>query len=413
MTRAIHKLSARKIQTASPGKYCDGGGLWLFVSPAGARNWVFRYRLHGRDREMGLGSAHTVSLAKARKLAAEYRELRHEGRDPIEYRNQKRLEERLRTASPTFSDCVDAYIEAHRAGWSNAKHARQWHTTLRQYACPEFGELPVRLVETTHVLRALEKIWYDKTETANRVRQRIEAVLDWATARKYRMGENPARWRGHLDKLLPRPTRVKKPRHHPALPFGQIAGFMHELRQANGIAARALEFTVLTAARTSEVIAARWEEIDLTHRVWTVPAERMKARREHRVPLSDQAVALLKGMPRLNDYLFPGLRKNRPLSNMAMAKLLKEMGYKDYTVHGFRSTFRDWVAETTNYPRELAEAALAHVVKDKTEAAYQRGDLLARRAELMQAWADWCDRAQTGGEAEYPDQALFLDARSA
>jgi integrase len=292
----------------------------------------------------------------------------------------------------TFRECAEAILEAKRHEWKNAKHASQWQNTLKTYAYPVLGDLPVQHIETSHVLKALQPIWTKKPETASRVRQRIENILSWATARDYRSGENPARWRGHLDKLLASPAKIKTIRHHPALPWSEVSQFMGELSQREGNAARALEFTILVAARTGEVIGAKWDEVDLSGGVWTIPAERTKARREHRVPLSKAAKSLLRDLPQVEGqaYVFKGHRYDKPLSNMAMATVLKRMGRDDLTVHGFRSTFRDWCAEATNYPRELAEAALAHVLKDKTEAAYQRGDMFARRARLMQAWSDYC-----------------------
>jgi integrase len=312
-TRAIHRLKAIQIKNAPPGsKLCDGGGLWVYVSPTGARNWVLRYRLNGADREMGLGPIRDVPLATARTLAAHYRALKRDGIDPITHQQKKRQQARLdATGAITFRDCVDAYLAAHESAWQNAKHAQQWRNTLDQYASAEFGELPVREIDTGMILRALEKIWYDKPETGSRVRQRIESVLDWATVRGYRAGENPARWRGHLDKLLPKHTKLKKVAHHAALPWRKMGAFMAALRQQEGFAARALELTILCATRTGETLGVSWDEIDLQARTWTVAAERMKARREHRIPLSDQAVRLLEALPRADTFVFPGQRYGR------------------------------------------------------------------------------------------------------
>jgi integrase len=298
----------------------------------------------------------------------------------------------------TFDQCAKAYITAHRAGWRNVKHAAQWTSTLATYASPVFGTLPVQAVDVSLVTRALEAIWSTKPETASRLRGRIEAVLDWAKVRGYRNGENPARWRGHLDHFLPARTKVRKVKHHAALPYGEIGTFMQALRERDALAARALEFAILTAARTSEVINARWDEIDLQSKVWTVPAERMKAGREHRVPLSAPAVDVLKRMRevRQNDHIFPGERQ-ASLSNMALLMLLRRMDQADLTAHGFRSTFRTWAAECTRYPREIAEAALAHIIGDATEQAYQRGDVVEKRRKLMDAWATYCTKlARTG-----------------
>jgi integrase len=295
----------------------------------------------------------------------------------------------------TFKDCAERYIEAHRPGWKNPKHAKQWPSTLEDYVYPVFGPIPVQAVDVGLVMKALEPIWKTKPETASRVRGRIESILDWATARGYRQGENPARWRGHLDKLLPARGKVQKVKHHAALPYGEMGDFVAELRGQEGVAARALEFLILTATRTGEVIGARWDEFDLAKKVWTVPGERMKAGKEHRVPLSERALAIIEEMKGqgVNDhpFLFPGGRPGKPLSNMAMLKLLQRMDRGDLTAHGFRSTFRDWAAEMTHFPTEVAEMALAHTVSDKVEAAYRRGDLFQKRRELMEAWARYCE----------------------
>jgi integrase len=295
----------------------------------------------------------------------------------------------------TYKDCAERYIEAHRAGWKNAKHAAQWGATLDSYVYPIMGKLPVDSVDTGLVMRALEPIWTEKPETASRVRGRIESILDWATVRGHRQGDNPARWRGHLDNLLPARAKVRRVEHHAALPYGDMGAFMAELRQQPGLAARALEFAILTAARTGEVIGATWAEIDLEARVWTIPASRMKAGREHRMPLSEAAMAILNGLPKGGDQPFR-------MSNMAMLKLLQRMGRKDVTTHGFRSTFSDWCAERTNYPSEVREMALAHTVGDKVEAAYRRGDLFEKRRQLAEAWAKFCATPRPGGGAVVP-----------
>lgn len=349
--------------------------------------------LDGKSRAMGLGAFHTVSLAEARDAAQHCRKLLRDRIDPIEQRKRELLKARTATAKVmTFMECADAYINAHEAGWRNAKHASQWRNTLRQYAYPIFGDLPVSAVDTGLVLKVLEPIWRTKTETASRVRGRIESVLDWATVRNLREGENPARWRGHLDKALPKPAKVRKVAHHAALPYDAMGDFMTVLRARAEVSARGLEFLILTAARTGEVIGAKWGEIDLEKGIWVIPAERMKARVEHRVPLSGATLSILKDIPKVSgsDYVFPGARQGRPVSNMVFLQLLKRMRYEDITAHGFRSTFRDWAAERTAYPREVAERALAHTTKDKTEAAYQRGDLFEKRRHLMEAWAAFC-----------------------
>jgi len=392
MARSIGKPLAIT-QAKRPGYYGDGGGLLLQVSAGGAKSWVFRFKQGGRLREMGLGATHTVSLAEARQKALECRKARLDGHDPIEARKDERMKAKLNTAKATsFEACAERYIAAYKAGWKNDKHAAQWPATLAAYVNPVFGSLPVQAVDVGLVMKAIEPIWTAKPETASRVRGRIESILDWATARGYRQGENPARWRGHLENLLPKKTKVRRVEHHAALPYPEIAGFMAELRQQEGVAAHALEFAILTAARTGEVIGATWNEIDFAKRLWTVPAERMKASREHRVPLSDAALAILETLraTREGDFVFPGSRAARPISNMAMLMLLRRMGRGDLTAHGFRSTFRDWAAERTTFPAEVAEMALAHTVSDRVEAAYRRGDLFQKRRQLAEAWARFC-----------------------
>lgn len=396
LARGMGRLSAVAVpKLRDPGLYPDGGGLYLQVTKGGARTWVYRFMLHGRAREMGLGPLHIVPLAEAREKARGARKLRHEGIDPIEARKAKQAEDRLAAATAmTFKECAERYIEAHKAGWKNPKHAKQWPSTLETYVYPVFGDLPVQAVDVGLVMKVLEPTWRAKPETAGRVRGRIESILDWAAARGYRKGENPARWRGHLDKLLPARGKVQKVEHHPALPYTEMGDFILTLRGQEGVAARALEFLILTATRTSEVIGAQWGEFDPDKKLWIIPGVRMKAGREHRVPLSDRALAIVNEMQadRLNDhpFVFPGGRPGRPLSNMAMLKLLERMGKDDLTAHGFRSSFRDWAAELTHFPREVAEMALAHVVNDKVEAAYRRGDLFAKRHQLMDAWAKHC-----------------------
>ena len=332
-----------------------------------------------------------------------------EGKDPIDLRKATRQAE---AGSLTFRQAAERYIDSHKAGWRNQKHAAQWTSTLESYAFPIFGDQPVGFVDTGAILHALEPIWTVKPDTASRVRGRIEAILDWAKARGYRTGENPARWRGHLQNLLPRTEKLKRVRHHPSLAYHAIGGFIAELRKAGGVAARALEFTILTGARTGEVIGATWAEIDVANKIWTVPAERIKGWREHRVPLSEQAVAILEAMAQEHGqggHLFPGPRKGRPLSNMAMLAVLKRMKRRDLTTHGFRSTFRDWAAEQTAYPREVCEMALAHAIGDKVEAAYRRGDLFEKRRRLMDDWAGYCDLPNPKGEVVSPNKAKFAD----
>jgi integrase len=394
MTQKIYRLSAVKVANSKrPGMYADGGGLYLQVGSNESRSWIFRFKANGRTRDMGLGSLATVSLAEARELAAECRRVRLIGMDPIESRKAERASAQLSAARSTlFDQCRDAFVDAHKSSWRNAKHRAQWTSSLETYVTPVFGSLPIQSVDVALIMKVLEPIWSTKPETASRIRGRIERVLDWAKVRGFWQGENPARWRGHLDALLPARGKVRKVRHHAALPYDEVGAFMAELRVRQGIAARALEFAILTSARTNEVLGARWDEMDLDGKAWIVPPRRMKAEREHRVPLSGAALAVLKQMQALrhNDFVFPGDRPARPLSNMSMLMMLRRMDRTDLTAHGFRSTFRDWVAERTNFPREVAEAALAHVVGDRTEAAYRRGDLFEKRRRLMDAWAAHC-----------------------
>lgn len=398
-----NKLSAVFVTRAKkPGRYGDGGGLYLQVSPTGTKAWLFRFMLAGKARAMGLGPVELVTLAQAREKARAARQHLLDRVDPIEARREqwgRKLADEAKKIM--FKEAAERFIAAHKAGWRNPKHAEQWRSTLAAYAFPVIGDMSVAAVETAHILKVIEPIWATKTETASRVRGRIEVVLDWAKARHYRQGDNPARWRGHLDKLLPAKTKVRKVRHQPAMPYGKMPAFMDELRGQPSVSARALELTILTAARTGEVIGASWPEIDFAAKVWTIPGERPKSGREHRVPLSARALAILLDLPRVtvSDYIFPGAAPRRPLSNMAMLELLRGMNGGGFTVHGFRSSFRDWAGEQTNFAREIAETALAHVLSDKTEAAYRRGDALEKRRRLMEAWAGYCgSRAAGGGE---------------
>jgi integrase len=385
--------------------YPDGGGLYLQVGATGTRSWIFRFTLGGRERAMGLGPAHDVTLAEAREKAAQCRRLKRDGIDPIDARDAERNRALLDAAKAiTFKDAADSYIQAHGAGWRNAKHADQWRNTLKTYVEPVFGSLPVQGVDVGLVLKAIEPMWTSKPETAGRVRGRIEAILDWATARGYRQGENPARWRGHLENLLPSRAKVRQVEHHAALPYDEIGAFILALREQNGVAARALEFLILTAARTGEVIGAHWDEVDLGEAIWTVPADRMKGRKSHRVPLSPPVLAIVKSIQDVHDgdFLFPGGKHSSPLSNMSMLALLKRMGRVDLTAHGFRSSFRDWVAEQTSYPSELAEMALAHTISNRVEAAYRRGDLFEKRRRLMNEWARFCVTSTKRRDVERP-----------
>lgn len=395
MGRQVSRLTAMKVNALKrEGLYPDGAGLYLQVTGAGAKSWIFRYKISGRARDMGLGPVSTIGLAQARDLAAECRRQRLAGLDPIEVRKGERAKQKLEAAkATTFDQARDAYIAAHTTAWRNAKHRAQWTSTLTTYASPVVGGVSVQDVDTALVMKILEPIWNTKTETASRVRGRIESILDWAKARGLRTGENPARWRGHLQNLLPRRGKVQRVRHHPALPYAEMPAFTALLRTREGVTAQALEFTILTVARTGEALGARWPEFNLKAALWTVPASRMKSGREHRVPLSPRAVAILKELAktRTNDFVFPGLKRGRPLSNMALLMLLRDLEHGHVTVHGFRSSFRDWAAEKTDFAGEVAEAALAHVIGDQVEAAYRRGDLFEKRRELMNAWARHCE----------------------
>lgn len=402
MARQIGRLSAVEVRSRrEPGMYPDGGGLYLQVTATGAKTWIYRFALAGRRRDMGLGPLHTVSLLEAREAARLARQSVLNGVDPIEARRGVRLDAKAEEAkATTFKECAEAYIAAHKAGWKNEKHAAQWDSTLATYVYPTVGALSVAAVDTGLVLKVLEPIWTTKTETASRVRGRIEVILDWATVRGYRTGENPARWKGHLDQLLPARAKVQKAGHHAALAYDDIGAFMVALRGQGSVSARALEFAILTATRTSEVLGATWSEVDLDKGLWIIPPERMKADREHRVPLSIAALAVLGAMKAIqhNDFIFPGQKHKSGLSNMALLMVLRRMKRDDLTAHGFRSTFRDWCAEQTAYPAEVAEMALAHAVGSKVEAAYRRGDLFDKRVRLMADWAAFCGTSTKKGK---------------
>jgi integrase len=402
LARTIEKLSALAVSRAKePGYYSDGGGLYLQVSRSGTKSWIFRYTLNKKSREMGLGSLHTITLAQAREQARSCRAALLEGVDPLETRNAAKLGLALeRAKTVTFDDCAAQYIAAHRSSWKREQHALHWERSITNHASAIIGDIPVSAIDTALIVKVLQPIWGTKTETASKLRGRIESILDWATVSHFRSGENPARWKGHLDHLLADPGKVARVTHYAALPWQEVGEFMASLRQCRGVAARALEFGILTAARSGEVRGARWEEIDLDAAIWTVPAERMKAGREHRVPLSTAAIALLKSMPRVEDLVFPGMKKNVGLSDMTITAVLKRMGRGDITVHGFRSTFRDWCAESAanSFPREVCEHALAHRIPDKVEAAYRRGDLIEKRKVLMQVWADYCAKIPASAE---------------
>lgn len=398
MARKAEALSAVRVKAEKrPGYYCDGNGLYLQVSSTGTKSWIFRFKspVTGKTREMGLGPFDTLTLALARESATVQRRFLLEGIDPIEARNASRLESKAATTKQvTFEQAATQCIAAKRHEWTNDKHTNQWINTLKTYAYPIFGKLPLAHLDTALVMQVLEPIWITKAETASRVRQRIETVWDWGKARGYVHGENPARLRGHLDKLLPNTSKVKRVRHHPALPYQDINAFVGLLRKEQGVTPLALEFLILTATRTSDVTGARWGEFDLAGKVWTVPADRMKAKREHRVPLSTRTLEILVRLrqgtePAADSFVFPGWKAATSLSNGAMLALHKKLGRTDITPHGFRSTFSDWASETTAFPNETVEQALAHVIKNQVEAAYRRGDRLEKRRALMDAWAKY------------------------
>jgi integrase len=383
--KRIEKLTRR-------GRYSDGHQLYLQVQSPTNKSWLFRYTFDGRERFMGLGPLHTIGLEEARERARQARKTLLDGADPLAVRAAETVQRALEVARTiTFEAAAKAYYESHEASWKNAKHRQQFLNTLKTYVFPKIGKLPVADIDTGLVLKCAEPIWQDKTETANRVRGRIEAVLDWATVRGYRKGDNPARWRGHLSEVLPARGKIQKTRHHAALPIDEVPAFMTALREQQGVGARALEFTVLTAARTAETVGARWSEIDFANATWTIPAGRMKASKEHRVPLSKPALHILRDVPheKNNPFIFIGPYK-AGLSNVAMAATLQRMDRSDITVHGFRSTFRTWAGERTAHPVHVIEQALAHSIGTKVERAYARGDLFTKRARLMGDWARYC-----------------------
>ncbi len=400
MANTINKLTAVKINKATKkGMLADGRGLYLQISQSGSKSWIYRYEVNGKDKSHGLGGYPTISLADARDAADKCRKLRQNGIDPIEQKRKELAALKLEDAkSITFKQCATTFIDSHKAGWKNPKHEMYWRNTLETYAYPIIGDLSVQSVDTGLVLAVIEPIWFTKTETASRVRQRIENILDWAKARGYREGENPARWRGHLNTQLPERNKVQKVRHFPAMSYKELPAYFCGLRQVDTVSAKALAFTILTATRATEAREALWSEIDLENNLWIIPPERMKAGREHRVPLSSEALAILEEIKGYDKcFLFPGLKTKKSISEASIRQLLKKT-HDGLTVHGFRSSFRDWCAEMTSYPREVAEAALAHTLSNATEAAYQRGDLLIKRSKLMDAWTDYCVTDNQAGE---------------
>jgi integrase len=391
MARLGERLSAAFVaRVTKPGRYNDGHGLFLQVGKSGAKSWIFQFRDHGRRPQLGLGPTHTVSLAEARRKALELRKARLDGANLLVERHKAKKP----IAALTFKDCAAQYIAAHRAAWKGDSNEHQWAASLSSYAFPILGRMPVRDVDVGAVMRCLEAIWRDKPETASRVRQRIEAILDWATVRGHRSGDNPARWRGHLENLLPSPRKVRAREHHKALPIDEVPAFLAALRARRAVSARALEFLLLTATRMGEVTGARWEEIDFRQRLWVIPGPRMKEGREHRIPLSPVAVTLLERMAGLqhSGFVFPGRNPDAPLKKSAMRDLIQHMGYGSHTsVHGLRSSFRDWAGERTSFAPEIIEASLSHAVGTQVERAYRRGDFLERRRRLMTDWAASCE----------------------
>jgi integrase len=404
MARRLGQLKAGEITRLGPGRYHDGGGLYLVVGKGVARSWIFRFRRDGKLHDYGLGPVHSVGLAAARQRAFECRAALYAGNNPLELRQAKRIERVLAVAKAvTFESAAEQMIAAKVAGWRDPRQESQWRQSLTDYAYPVLGKLPVMAVDTAHVMRVLEPIWQTKPETASRVRGRIESVLDWARSRGFRQGENPARWRGHLENLLAPRRKVRRVVNHPALPYLELGGLMTELRRQQGSPARALEFAILTAARTGEVLGAKWSELDLEARSWTVPAERMKAGKMHRVPLSDAALQVLEAMAaiRVDEYVFPG--RNGALGPQALRRVMAILGPADISVHGFRATFRTWAGDETHHAREVCEVALAHKVGDDSENAYQRGVLFEKRRALMADWAAWC----AGGAVVVPLPGRF------
>ncbi len=409
-----HALTPLTVKNAKAGRHADGGGLNLLVKDSGARSWVYRFMLDGKSRDLGLGSAagpDKIPLSKARDLATALRLRVKAGVDPLAERHREAAEalaaaQAAKIAGVTFRHVAEAYIAANEGSWRNDKHRQQWRNTLASYVYPVIGELPVADIATAHVLQILEPIWQEKPETASRIRGRIEALLDAAKARGYRDGENPARWRGHIAQILPARSKLTRG-HHKALPYTELPAFMSQLRAREAMAALALEFVILTATRTSELLGAKWGEVDVEKAVWTIPALRMKAGKEHRVPLSPRAIEILQTVKlKSSEWLFPS-EKGGKLSTMAMSMLLRRMKL-DCTVHGFRSAFRDWSAECTGYAHEVCEMALAHTIGNKAEAAYRRGDMFEKRSRLMADWAKYCSNVGTAGSVVSPIRSVAV-----
>ncbi len=406
MARKVNILSAQGVKNITkPGMHADGNNLYLRVLKSGGKSWIFRYRttkITGTParREMHLGSAELFSLKEMRIEALRLLQMLHDGLDPIDERRRKKAIRNENQAKQfTFQECAEKYVKIHEEGWKNPKHRQQWKNTLDTYAYPKIGKLLVGDVETLHIKQVLNPIWKEKTETAKRLRGRIEKILDWARHEGYRKGENPARWKGHLEHSFISPSRLINVKHHSALPFNKMNDFLVKLRKQEGIAAKGLEFIILTATRTGETRLAVWDEIDFENKLWTIPAERMKMKKAHEVPLQDAAIDILREMKmvQVSNFIFPGAKKDRPMSDMTFTKLLRRMEYDEITVHGFRSSFRDWAAERTSYAREVVEMALAHEIENKVEAAYRRGSLLEKRRKLMNEWLKFCNQKLAKG----------------
>jgi integrase len=393
VARTIGKLNSLEVgRLREKGMYGDGGGLYLQVSAGKTKSWIFRFKLDGKSREMGLGPVHTIGLADARAKATECRRSLLEGVDPIDARKSRRAAKRLECAKAvTFAECAKLYVKAHSPGWRNERHVAQWTSTIETYLDPVLGDLAVQSVDVRLILKVLEPIWQNKTETASRLRGRIEAILDWAIAHGFRQGDNPARWRGHLQSLLPAPSKIHTVRHLSALPYSEMPAFIQKLHLQQGAVARALEFLILTGARTGEVIGATHDEFANSEKLWIIPGSRMKSGKDHRVPLNARSLDIINEMQGISKtHLFSTGRRGRPLSPMTILALLKRMEWADLTAHGFRSTFRDWAAEVTDHDRDVVEMALAHAIGSKVEAAYRRGDLMEKRRKLMDDWERFC-----------------------
>src|SRR5262245_45103766 len=394
IARPHHRLTAVKVaRTRAPGTYGDGGSLYLRIAPGDSKQYVFRYIRDGPLHDMGIGPTHTLTLVEARERATEARKLLLDGIDPLQAKRARFAALRAADASAvTFRQCTEDFIKANEVKWTNAQHRREWSWSLRKYVYPIIGSMPVAAIDTPLVLKVLKPIWEKTPETASRVRGRIENVLGWATVHHYRAGDNPARWGGLLEHALPARSKIAKVEHHAALPYAEIGAFVAKLRQDSGVAAACLQFITLTAARLDEARSATWDEIDLPNRIWIVPAPRMKADKEHRVPLSAGAVVILKQMQEIqqSDYVFPGRLEGRPIGDNTIWRLAKEAAGSDITIHGLRSSFRDWAAERTSFPREVAEMALAHAIPNAVERAYRRSDLFEKRRKLMGTWAEFC-----------------------